>query len=90
MTWQVEQAQEPPQAPVIEIYLSYVLDVYVDGGGGHIGTFHFEIVGLGYVEEVVAVAYLEGVRFAIFIYDSYIAPIPYHRQYVSLRLNPRK
>lgn len=45
------------------------------GEGERWCTFHLEVVGLGYVEEVVAVADLEGVRFAVFVYNRNIASV---------------
>ena len=57
------QAQEPPQAPrmgVVNILMG-------QRGGGR--TFHLEIVGLGYVEEVIAFCDFEGVGVAVFVYE---------------------
>lgn len=43
------------------------------GAGSAAGAFHLEVVGLRYVEEIVAVAYREGVGVGVFVDDGYFA-----------------
>lgn len=45
------------------------------GAGPAAGAFHFEVVGLGDVEQVVAVGDLEGVGLAFFVDEGYFAPV---------------
>ena len=42
------------------------------GAGATAGPFHFEVVGLGYVEEVVAVRDFEGVGLSFFVDEGYV------------------
>ncbi|KAK3679793.1 hypothetical protein LTR78_000169 [Recurvomyces mirabilis] len=43
------------------------------GAGAATGAFHFQVVGLGYVEEVVAVCYGEGGGTQVLVYEGYAA-----------------
>ncbi len=41
--------------------------------GAATSAFHFEVIGLGYVEEVVAVGDDEGVGLEVFVDEGYVA-----------------
>lgn len=67
MTWHVEHAHEPPQAPVRRRHVSKGSSRRERGQKNSGPTFHLEIVGLRDVEQVVPVRDLESVLISLLV-----------------------
>lgn len=78
MTWQVEQAHEPPQAP--EIFDSVQGRMKLGRKGL---TFHIEIIGLGNVQEVVAGTDLKCMFGSVFVDKGHMQPVLVFQQYAA-------
>lgn len=63
MTWHVEQAQDPPHAPVKDVSEVRIVS------GSKVHTLHLNIVGLGNVQEVVSLCDYEGLLIAVLVYE---------------------
>lgn len=76
MTWQVEQAHEPPHAPVkndvlagMPQYACFSVPSLSDGFGCTAVplTFHLQIIGLGNVQQVISLGDLKIMSISVFV-----------------------
>lgn len=69
ITWHVEQAQEPPQAPNPRQFHRHL------SSRKGIRTFHLQVVGLGNVQQIIPLRYLKAKLLAIFVHEGHIDPV---------------
>lgn len=76
MTWQVEQAQDPPQAPAKRRKCQQLEENYniVKMHSEKTQTFHLKIVGLGNIQQVITLGDLKIVLLAILVNKRDIDP----------------